>query len=171
MQATDSWLPLAEYSIKHQVSISTLRRRIKAEDIQFRFDDGKYLILDDEQATQVSADEHRPSLRSDAHSKSALNLMNNHASSPTKSISSADQVHHQVMSQVAAQAQGPTQNEAGESVITAANRLLTDLKKAYTQVLHEKENQIQELKQELADIKTLVKVLEFENEKLRDYNR
>jgi hypothetical protein len=56
-------------------------------------------------------------------------------------------------------------------VITAANRLLTDLKKAYTQVLHEKENQIQHYRQELADIKTLVKVLEFENEKLRDYNR
>ena len=49
------WLPLAEYSMKHKVSISTLRRKIKAADIQYRLDDGKYLILD-------SAEEHRPSL-------------------------------------------------------------------------------------------------------------
>lgn len=160
MLSTNSWLPLAEYSMKHQVSISTLRRRIKAEDIQFRFDDGKYLILDDEETTQVSADEHRPSLRSDAQPKSASNLTNQ---------LTATQVAH--ATQVQAMANSHSTSDASESVITAANRLLADLKKAYTQVLHEKENQIQELKQELADIKTLVKVLEFENEKLRDYNR
>lgn len=160
MSSTNSWLPLAEYSMKHQVSISTLRRRIKAVDIQYRFDDGKYLILDDEQATQVNADEHRPSLRSDAQPKSALNLANQ---------LTANQVAH--ATQVQAMANSHAHSEASESVITAANRLLADLKKAYTQVLHEKENQIQSLKQELADIKTLVKVLEFENEKLRDYNR
>jgi len=134
MISTESWLPLAEYSIKHQVSISTLRRRIKAEDIQYRFDDGKYYILDDE----VNADSHRPSLRSD------------------------EEKRHDASSVISAQ------NEAGESVLTAANRLLTDLKKAYTQVLQDKETQIQELKQELADIKTLVKILEFENDKLKN---
>ncbi len=133
MTSTQSWLPLAEYSIKHQVSISTLRRRIKAEDIQYRFDDGKYMIMDDE-----NADEHRPSLRSDVQTKSA----------PFN--------------------QQAPQQDAGESVITAANRLLTDLKKAYTQVLQEKEAQIQDLRQELADIKTLVKVLESENNRLRN---
>lgn len=163
MSSTNSWLPLAEYSMKHQVSISTLRRRIKADDIQYRFDDGKYLILEDEQATQVNADEHRPSLRSDGQTKSALILANQ----PNQLL--ATQVAH--ATQVQAMANSHAHSEASESVITAANRLLADLKKAYTQVLHEKENQIQSLKQELADIKTLVKVLEFENEKLRDYNR
>ncbi len=156
MTSTNSWLPLAEYSMKHQVSISTLRRRIKAEDIKFRFDDGKYLILEDEATTQVSADKHRPSQRSDGPIKSAPNL-------------TAIQVAHST--QVQNMTNSQAHSEASESVITAANRLLADLKKAYTQVLHEKENQIQDLKQELADIKTLVKVLEFENEKLRAYNR
>ncbi len=141
MTTTQSWLPLAEYSMKHQVSISTLRRRIKAEDIQYRFDEGKYLILDDEdQANEnsavKSADEHRPSLKSDVQTKSA-------------SFNAAPQ-------------------DMGESVITAANRLLSDLKKAYTQVLQEKEGQIQDLRQEIADIKTLVKVLESENNRLRN---
>ncbi len=155
MSTSASWLPLAEYSMKHQVSISTLRRRIKTEDIQFRFDDGKYLILDDEKSTQMNADEHRPSLRSEVQTKSAR------ISQENAQMSALQNSHFQQ----------PAHIEASESVITAANRLLTDLKKAYTQVLHEKENQIQSLKQELADIKTLVKVLEFENDKLRNYNR
>ena len=173
MSSTNSWLPLAEYSMKHQVSISTLRRRIKAEDIQYRFDDGKYLILDGESTSQVNADEHRPSLRSDAQPKSAPNLMLNQAMAsvaahPMMTNSHASYANHPAPN---ASQHATTHNEAGESVITAANRLLTDLKKAYTQVLHEKENQIQSLKQELVDVNTLVKVLEFENEKLRNYNR
>lgn len=157
MSSTDSWLPLAEYSMKHQVSISTLRRRIKAEDIQYRFEEGKYLILDDEDI-QISAGEHRPSLNSDVQPKPAA-----YPKSTSAQVQSPE--HHLVNQAAAAAADG------GESVITAANRLLTDLKKAYTQVLQEKETQIQSLKQEIADLNTLVKVLEFENEKLRNYNR
>ncbi len=166
MSSTNSWLPLAEYSMKHQVSISTLRRRIKAEDIQFRLNDGKYFILEDEVTNQDIADEHRPSLSRDAQPKSAHNLILNEAI--------ASVAAHPIMKNSHASFASPptaNQNEGGESVITAANRLLSDLKKAYTQVLHEKENQIQSLKQELADVNTLVKVLEFENEKLRNYNR
>lgn len=171
---TQSWLPLAEYSMKHQVSISTLRRRIKAEDIKYRFDDGKYLILDDE-TTQVNAGEHRPSLKSDAQPKSALHQksVSAQAQSPEHHLANsaanqANQIANHVATQVATAAGA---QDAGESVITAANRLLTDLKKAYTQVLQEKETQIQSLKQEVADLNTLIKVLEFENEKLRAYNR
>ncbi len=162
---TDSWLPLAEYSMKHQVSISTLRRRIKAEDIQYRFEEGKYLILDDEN-TQVITDEHRPSLRSDAQPKSVIHPKTVSAQAQSPEHHLANQVTHHLAS-----ATNANLNEAGESVITAANRLLTDLKKAYTQVLQEKETQIQGLKQEVADLNTLIKVLEFENEKLRNFNR
>jgi protein required for attachment to host cells len=160
---TDSWLPLAEYSMKHQVSISTLRRRIKAEDIQYRFEEGKYLILDDE-VNQVNTDEHRPSLRSDAQPRSAV-----HQKTVSAQVQSPE--HHLANQVAAAQSAAAVAQDAGESVITAANRLLTDLKKAYTQVLQEKETQIQGLKQEVADLNTLIKVLEFENEKLRNYNR
>ncbi len=145
MTSAQSWLPLAEYSMKHQVSISTLRRKIKAEDIHFRFDDGKYLILDEinrshEIDALKNAGEHRPSQKSEVQNKSA-----------SFTAPPANQ-----------------NTELGESVITAANRLLSDLKKAYTQVLQEKEAQIQDLRQEIADIKTLVKVLESENNRLRN---
>ena len=132
-----SWLPLADYSMKYKVSVSTLRRRIKAEDIQFKFDDGKYLLLDEATPTTDSyAQEHRPSLKSDAE-PGAIKY------SPE------------------------TKTESGESVITAANRLLADLKKAYTQVLQEKEQQIMHLNQEISGLNTLIKVLENDNDRLR----
>lgn len=141
------WLPLAEYSMKHKVSISTLRRRIKAEDIQYRLDDGKYFIFDVDPATttttnvenrmsNATAEAHRPSLKSDSSA----------VMDATQKVS-ADRAE-------------------GESVITAANRLLTDLKKAYTQVLQEKEEQIVSLKEEITDLRTLVRVLESENHRL-----
>ncbi len=67
------WLPLAEYSMKHNVSISTLRRRIKNEDISYKLDNGKYLIFD-ETLEDVIFDkkiDNRSSLKSD-NSKSSL---------------------------------------------------------------------------------------------------
>ena len=141
MTTTNSWLPLAEYSMKHQVSISTLRRRIKADDIKFRFDDGKYLILEEIPGKVEVAEEHRPSLSSGVQKNSAQTQ------------------------QTTIRFQAP---EANESVITAANRLLMDLKKAYTQVLQEKEEQILQLREETMDLKTLIKVLESENSRLRN---
>ena len=148
------WLPLAEYSMKHKVSISTLRRRIKAEDIQYRLEDGKYFIFDtDPTATTTTTVEnrmsnptveaHRPSLKSDSSAVMEANR----------------------------RAETHAENRAeGESVITAANRLLTDLKKAYTQVLQEKEEQIVSLKEEISDLRTLVRVLESENHRLNQKN-
>ncbi len=123
------WLSLTEYSLKHHVSISTLRRKIKADDIQYKLDDGKYYIFDEPQQ------QHRPSLSSET----------SHA---------RDNSNKEIM-----------QKPEGESVITAANRLLADLKKAYTQVLHEKEEQIIYLKEEISDLKTLVKILESHNQR------
>ena len=137
-QSEKSWLPLADYSMKYKISVSTLRRRIKAEDIQFRFNEGKYLILDESvPANECNVQEHRPSLKSDAEPGSAK---------PSLEI----------------------KNESSESVITAANRLLADLKKAYTQVLQEKEQQIMHLNQEVSGLNTLLKVLESENDRLRN---
>lgn len=54
-----------------------------------------------------------------------------------------------------------------EPILTAANKLLNELKTAYTQILHEKDEQIVQLKDEVSDLKTLVRVLESENERLK----
>ncbi len=137
------WLPLAEYSLKNKVSISTLRRKIKASDIEYRLDDGKYLILDSEVA--ATTETHRPSL--------SRVMVSTDVSATVSTVEK---------SSLAAA------TESGESVITAANRLLADLKKAYTQVLQDKEVQILNLKEDISDLKTLIKVLESENDRLRN---
>lgn len=145
------WLPLAEYSMKHKVSISTLRRRIKAEDIQYRLEDGKYFIFDTDPTIATTTKV---------------------ASVETKVVSSQDktighsEAHRPSLKSEASEFVEQSHKVEGESVITAANRLLTDLKKAYTQVLQEKEEQIISLKEEITDLRTLVRVLESENQRL-----
>lgn len=46
---TENWLPLTEYAARTGVSISTLRRKIKANAVDFRLDGGKYLLRCDEE--------------------------------------------------------------------------------------------------------------------------
>lgn len=145
-----NWLPLTEYSSKYQVSISTLRRRIKADEIKYQFKDGRYLILDEPR------DEHRPSP----------------AVSP--SLQNTTPIDETFMKQAPAQlenvsiAPSAKAESHEEPILAAANRLLAELKKAYTQILQEKEEQILHLKAEAADLKTLVRVLESENERLKN---
>ena len=43
------WLTLQEYSSKYKISISTLRRRIKSEEIRCRLENGRYLLQDSEE--------------------------------------------------------------------------------------------------------------------------
>ena len=160
MTTTNSWLPLAEYSMKHQVSISTLRRRIKSDELKFRFDDGKYLILDEGNSKVVVAEEHRPSLKSEVQKTSAQT---------TQEVSQVTQATQDKEAMPGLQTNFSLQTQdTNESVISAANRLLLDLKKAYTQVLQEKEEQILVLREETMDLKTLIKVLESENSRLRN---
>ena len=58
-----------------------------------------------------------------------------------------------------------------EGLLHSAQSLLQELKNAYVKVLHEKEEQITQLKEEVIDLKTLVKILESENERLKSNRR
>lgn len=145
---SEQWLPITEYSIKHKVSVSTLRRKIKANEIKFSFSEGKYLLLDEPFMTPPN---HRPSPTSDQ----GLN-QKTHTVTATEPPSAASLVQ--------------TGNLDGP-ILTAANKLLVELKRAYTQILQEKEEQILHLKEEAADLKTLVRVLESENERLSGRSR
>jgi hypothetical protein len=42
----ENWIALNDYANKYQVSISTLRRRIKSNKIRYKLEDGKYLLSD-----------------------------------------------------------------------------------------------------------------------------
>ena len=59
--------------------------------------------------------------------------------------------------------------ETQDKALLSMNQLMQEIKAAYVAVLHEKEIQITELKEEIADLKTLVKVLESENERLQTH--
>ncbi len=133
------WLPLTDYSTKYGISVSTLRRRIKAQEIKYRFADGKYLIHE-------QSDEHRPSQddQHDAASRPASSTVENIASSLKEQV-----------------------DGRSEGFSASANRLLGELKKAYAQILQEREEQIINLKEEVVDLKTLVRVLESENDRLQ----
>ncbi len=112
-----AWIPLSDYSSKHKVSVSTLRRRIKAEDIHFRFEDGKYFLLDEPMGTQQK--EHRPSQTRDSSLMGAYSGGSDQVARPASSSN--------------IQSQGQMFDE--ESVLAVANQLLTELKKAYMMIL------------------------------------
>lgn len=172
-QAFENFLPLTEYSSKYKISISTLRRRIKANDIQFRFDQGKYMILDSINPQRPSLDPvisgPRPSLNSEAQVAKATSTFSQKSSDELLANmggrSSLGQKN--LASLQATSFSAPSSTKQEEPVLTAANRLLTELKKAYTQILQEKEEQVLHLKEEVSDLKTLVRVLESENERLK----
>ena len=149
-----NYLPLTEYSSKYKVSISTLRRRIKSEDIHFSFEDGRYLILDEPMSTPQGL--HSPSLNQtsdDSLTGAPLQTL----------VTEAPQQASATIGGLKVSGSAPTE----EPILTAANRLLTELKRAYAQILQEKEEQILHLKEEVADLKTLVRVLESDNERLK----
>ncbi len=46
-----TWIPLMDYAMQNGVSLSTLRRYIKAGKVQFKSENGKYLILSSQPAS------------------------------------------------------------------------------------------------------------------------
>ncbi len=248
----ETWLPLTDYSAKYKISVSTLRRRIKADDIKYQFQDGKYfifdehpnknsinvtnliksspslnsldsvgmgsdLIFDDEilndfdtstepiETEKVYATKPQTAAVSQAYNPDFLENLKRSANSklpqvkmqqgmlsqqqqlrPTAAVNIDEEYYFrkdiaQAMPQpqereVVHESESPLLKDfsdkiskigTNEPVLTAANKLLNELKKAYTQILQEKEEQMMILKEEVSDLKTLVKVLERENEKLK----
>ena len=161
VESVGSWLPLTDYATKYKISVSTLRRRIKGDDIRFRFEDGKYFIMDEPMGTHQRV--HRPSQESDLALVGAHQGMmkgNEHMA-----VSSKDEIKAQDLSEKTVKV------NKDEPILTAANKLLNELKKAYTQILQEKEEQILQLKEEVSDLKTLVRVLESENDRLKGFKQ
>jgi hypothetical protein len=125
-----------EYSAKFRVSLSTLRRRIKAGEIEFKLADGKYLLRD-----------------------GPLQVVTEAAS---ETIAPPTSVKSQKQPEVQA-----TKETDNDQFWRATQGLLNEIKKAYSLILQEKEEQILQLKEEVADLKTLVRVLEDDNSRLK----
>lgn len=145
------WLTLSEYSAKYDVSVSTLRRRIKAKSCEFTFEDGKYFLknkaLKDHQVVQAKP---RPASAVAPPQKTTQ---------PTSRPSWLEE---------APQRLDQLNQEESSPVFATANKLLNELKRAYSVILQEKEEQILQLKEEVADLKTLARVLEEDNNRLKE---
>lgn len=113
--------------------MSTLRRRIKSGEIEYKFSDGKYLIQD-----------------------GPLQVINSGSETiaPPTSVSS--------------QNQGTVTQASPDQYWQTTQGLLNEIKKAYSLILQEKEEQILQLKDEVADLKTLVRVLEDDNTRIKN---
>ena len=136
------------------MSISTLRRRIKEESIDYRLDSGKYFILD-----EVPTKKPRGRKPNDVQEGEFF--------SAGSAIGSAVYFDSDDMVSLQEKIEKNIGTNKSEPIFSAANRLLEELKKAYSQILQEKEEQVLQLKEEIADLRTLAQVLESENDRLR----
>lgn len=184
---SSEWITLSDYSSKYRTSVSTLRRRIKKEEIQYVFENGKYYLPDLSPHQIVEAKKsfsHAPpktedfslgqsirekgflgfeesldldfdlELKKDKNFESEIAYMNNQKSPPqfTRSQSSEESIQIQNI------------------LSPLLDQMNKELKKAYSATLQEKEEQIIILKEQVADLKTLINFLEAENKRLSDTN-
>jgi hypothetical protein len=140
----ENWISLIEYSNKYKVSISTLRRKIKGEDAEYLFEEGKYYLRDIDPKLSLKKER-------DRKQTNAVAAKATEKEAPVAPITAVN-----------LKGLYDKKFESTEAVFTTANRLLDELKKAYAFILQEKEDQILQLKGEVGDLKTLVRVLEDE---------
>lgn len=161
----DTWLSLNEYSNKYQVSLSTLRRRIKSDRVEFEFRYGKYFLKD------VSLQGPTPRSSPNTQQPSVLKPKN------TEELTNQTAVVQQeaILSQADLSAYSFFNvDKNGASMTTEADQALTShsgresqidlqlspLQADYELIIQKQKTQIVRLQAELADLKTLVMVLE-----------
>lgn len=62
-QGKGQWISLMDYATKRGVSLSTLRRYIKSNKIDFKTENGRYLIWDDQSSASQDASANADELR------------------------------------------------------------------------------------------------------------
>jgi len=162
-------LSLTEYSAKYKVSISTLRRRIKKDEVEHVQESGKYMLPDvpyDELLQKDTAPHNGQSSFVEVSGK------NDTAAAPPQKLqhdNGNDEGAYLKPLGLDLSFLGQPKNEYASSATKTDNMVspdLIELKKAYTKVLSEKEAQILQLKQHIVDLQTLNKALENEADRL-----
>ncbi len=155
-------LSLTEYSAKYKVSISTLRRRIKKRELLYVQEAGKYILPD------IPYDK----------------LLGDSIAHPTRSVTDRgpDIVPSQKTNQAAVVSpleslgldlsfkKEKNNKPFSQTTNEVKSKALMELKKAYTLVLSEKEEQILQLRQHISDLQTLNKAFENEIHRLEQKN-
>lgn len=148
------WLPIIEYSVKSGVSLSTIRRKIKSNDIQYRLDKGRYLILYNGMNDLVSspAITTAPSIPNDIHrwQDQPLSNLNNKFREMNASFAAPE----------------PT-TESTPFTDKAVEKAVAMVSDAFEHAITEKEARIRlleksnrQLEERIAELKLLVRVLE-----------
>lgn len=168
-------LSLTEYSAKYKVSISTLRRRIKKGEVDYTQEGGKYLLPDRSFDELLEMDTAPPTRRK-------VNSRSSNVAPPQESdddsvaipflkplgldISFDNDQGYSNFDEDEYEEQEVDDHSYNETALTVeqetTSKALVELKKAYTLVLSEKEEQILNLKQHIVDLQTLNKALESE---------
>ena len=130
---------MADYAKKYRLSVSTLRRRIKADQLEYKLSGGKYFLVDTPPVVEEAGEESE-------QTHSSYSERAEVSSAPSENL----EFQRQDLELLDAQ-------------------ILGELKRAYMSILHEKEDQITLLKEEVSDLKTLVRVLEQENERMKKF--
>ncbi len=154
------WIPLAEYSNRYKVSVSTLRRRIKAGLMPVRLQAGKYFLKVDKMSNPPTP--------------SKLPIFNPPAYKPPPLLTpemSSDGYHKSSEENL------PPQK--GAFVLKKLQIMLHKNEKVLNKLLHfqedqqaqlkEKDKQIKEQKNQISDLKTLLSLLEGENKELKSF--
>ena len=147
-------LSLTEYSAKYDVSVSTLRRKIKKSAILNKMVDGKYLLPDLEYRDLTTQNIAPPKKKKVAIAP---------PQEPATSENQPDDYEGEDLEPLL----DVKFEESGEKQQAGSDQeSFSDLKSAFRMILAEKEDQITTLKSYVADLQTLNKVLESELERL-----
>lgn len=140
------WISLNDYSSKYKISVSTLRRRIKEDAAEYNLENGKYWLRD------------IPLMMHQFHARIISSAPPSAHRDPV-GLDPKPEIKGRPLIQELPLNQGVESDQLAHTVHT----LLQEIKKAYAVILQEKEEQIILLKEEVTDLKTLVRVLEESN--------
>lgn len=153
-------LSLTEYSAKYDVSVSTLRRKIKKSAIINKMVEGKYFLPDLEYRELATQNVAPPELKEVVIA-------------PPQEQKTAKLVSHTKANQKEYKGEDleplldvKFEESVDKSVQVTEQNSFSDLKEAFRHILSEKENQITTLKSYVADLQTLNKVFEAEVDRL-----
>ncbi len=173
--SNEFWMSLTEYSAKHGVSISTLRRRIKKDEIPYVLDNGKYILPDKpfgELTSSYQSNSVAPPqsvVQSQSIKKTAKAQEETFLEPLGLSLSIEEDEDVEMVDKTPASTKVTKQTSSSSlrsGIIDSSP--LDELKKAYALILQEKEEQITYLKQHIVDLQTLNKAFESEIDRLND---
>ena len=156
---SSQYISLSAYSNKYNVSISTLRRRIRCGQVDTQFHSGKYFLKDESLESLL-----KTKRASAVTKKNKTDLKN--ISSTAKNFISTKEEALESKAKTFSSMSSFTQLKEKDNFFSFIQQFMEIQKKLY-QKLEVKELQIQKLQDKVMDSNTLIALLEKENKELK----